>query len=123
MTRPGVPKGAGAAGRRLWKALQDEYEFEEHELVLLREAVRLTDTLTDLQAVIDEEGAVITDTRGERKTHPAVVEARQSRIALARVLAVLRLPSGEDGGDLRRPQRRSGARGTYQLHHRRLRSA
>ncbi len=103
--------------------MQDEYEFEEHELVLLREAVRLTDTLTDLQAVVAEEGAVITDTRGERKTHPAVVEARQSRIALARVLAVLRLPSGEDGEHLRRPQRRAGARGTYQLHHSRLRSA
>ena len=101
----------------------EQFELEEAELVLLREAVRLTDTLDDLHAVIAEEGAVITDTRGERRTHPAVVEARQSRIALARVLAVLRVPSGEEGENLRRPQRRSGARGTYQLHHRRLRSA
>ncbi|MDP9392299.1 MAG: hypothetical protein M3P89_13215 [Actinomycetota bacterium] len=44
-----------------------------------------------------------------------MVEARQQRIALARILAALRLPAGEEseaGGD-RAPQRRMGMRGVY----------
>jgi hypothetical protein len=40
-----------------------------------------------------------------------LVEARQQRIALARLLAALRLPSGEEGEQDRRPQRRMGVRG------------
>ncbi|MDQ3452051.1 MAG: hypothetical protein M3493_05025 [Actinomycetota bacterium] len=38
------------------------------------------------------------------------MEARQQRIALARLLAALRLPAGEVE---QRPQRRVGVRGTY----------
>src|SRR3546814_1101361 len=50
------------------------------------------------------------------KAHPGVVEMRQQRIALARLLAALRLPAGEEGAlgtPARRPQRRGGARGVY----------
>jgi len=49
------------------------------------------------------------------KAHPAAVEARQQRIALARILASLRLPSGDEGDRKAgaRPSRRVGVRGTY----------
>ena len=46
----------------------------------------------------------------------ATVEARQQRIAFARLSAALRLPAGDDADQqkgARRPQRRSGARGVY----------
>ncbi len=117
MTAPAPPKGAGAEGRRLWRAVVTNFELEEHERVLLREAVRLVDLLVGLQAAIDREGSVIAGPKGDVRVHPAVVEARQSRLALARVLAVLRLPEGEETEAMRRPQRRAGARGVYQLHH------
>ena len=51
-----------------------------------------------------------------QRVHPAIVEARQLRIALARLSASLRLPAGEEGDEpqhLRRPQRRGAARGVY----------
>ncbi|HLM07095.1 MAG TPA: hypothetical protein VK402_18085 [Blastococcus sp.] len=41
------------------------------------------------------------------------MEARQQRIALARLLAALRLPAGEEEAGDRRPQRRMGVRGVY----------
>jgi hypothetical protein len=49
------------------------------------------------------------------KPHPAVVEARQSKIALARLTAALRLPAGDETDQAagRRPQRRVGMRGVY----------
>ncbi|MEO6471989.1 MAG: hypothetical protein ABIO14_09310 [Aeromicrobium sp.] len=104
----------GTAGKRLWKSVADEYELEEHESCLLVQAVRTVDALEKLDAQVRRDGPVVSGPQGER-AHPALVEARQQRIALARLFAVLRLPSGDEG-DLKpgsRPQRRSGVRGTY----------
>ncbi len=104
--------GTGLAGRRLWRAVVELYELEAHELLLLREAARTADLLDELEKRIKTEGAVIESPQGE-KAHPAAVEARQQRIALARLLGALRLPAGEEEAGDRRPQRRTGVRGTY----------
>lgn len=116
MTLPAPPKGTKAEGRRLWRAVVTAYDLEDHERVLLREAVRLVDVLDELAAAVDRDGLVISTRNGEQRVHPAAIEARQSRIALARVLAVLRLPEGEDA-EAKRPQRRAGARGVYNVRH------
>lgn len=114
MTAPDPPDGAKAGGSALWTDVLGKYELEEHELALLREAVRSVDLLDDLAAVVEAEGLMIAGPHGS-KVHPAMVEARQLRIALARVLAALRLPAGEEDDPAagRRPQRRSGVRGVY----------
>lgn len=88
-----------------------EYVLEEHELALLREACRTADLLDQLDTVARQYGPLGAD----GKAHSAVVEARQQRICLARVLAALRLPAGDEGDQqkgARRPQRRS-VRGVY----------
>ena len=85
------PEGAGKAGTALWRAVVAEYELEEHELLLLREAVRTVDVLDDLTAQVAADGSVVDSPQGS-KAHPALVEVRQQRIALACVLAALRLP-------------------------------
>ncbi len=104
------PKGAGPAGRALWRDILGKYELEQHEQALLREAVRTVDDLDGLAAVVAAEGMTV----GTR-VHPALVESRQLRIALARLLGALRLPAGDevDQAPGRRPQRRAGARGVY----------
>jgi hypothetical protein len=107
--------GFGPSGDRLWSKLTAEFEFEEHELALLREACRTVDLLDDLAAVVAADGAIIAAKDGPR-AHPAVVESRQLKIALARILAALRLPDGEAGDESQgRRQRRVGARGVYRL--------
>lgn len=113
MAVPKPPKGTKAGGRRLWSDVLGGYEFDEHEMALLVEAARTVDLLDELQTIIEAEGAVIDSPQG-RKAHPAAVEARQQRITLARLLAALRLPSGDEQ-DAPRPQRRSGVRGIYGL--------
>ncbi len=112
MNNPRSPKGAGEAGVALWDAVLEEYELEQHELLLLREAVRTVDTLDVLEARVAADGPLLGSSQGER-AHPALVEARQQRIALARLLAALRLPAGEEESGDRRPQRRVGVRGVY----------
>jgi hypothetical protein len=107
---PPVPKGTGPGGAKLWRETLSRYCFEEHELRMLREAVRTTDELDALAAVVAAEGVTI-----GAKVHPALIEARQLRLVLARLIAALRIPNEDDdhstGG--RRPQRRGGPRGIY----------
>lgn len=104
------PAGTRAAGRRLWESITGEFELDEHELALLREAVRTVDVLDQLDATVRRDGLMVNSPQGDR-VHPAVVEARQQKIALARILAALRMPAGDEGDA--RPQRRSGVRGVY----------
>jgi hypothetical protein len=100
----------------LWRDVLGKYELEEHELALLREAVRTVDQLDALSALVDREGLVVEGPHGS-KAHPAVTAAQSLRICLARILAALRLPAGDQGDAsvARRPQRRTGVRGVYQL--------
>jgi hypothetical protein len=106
------PKGTGNGGRKLWRAVLSKYQLEQHEVALLREAVRTVDDLDALAEVVAAEGVTL----GSR-VHPALVEARQLRISLARLVGALRLPAGDEDDQAagRRPQRRGGARGVYSL--------
>jgi hypothetical protein len=75
--------------------------------------LRTVDVLDELEARVAADGVMLSSSQGDR-AHPALVEARQQRITLARLQAALRLPAGEEeGGEQRRPQRRSGVRGVY----------
>lgn len=110
----GVPTGLRAAGRRLYASVSDHYDLDEHESALLLEASRTADQLAVLDAAVRRDGVLVDSPQGQR-AHPALVEARGQRIVLARLLAALRLPAGAEGDQQAsaRPQRRSGARGTY----------
>lgn len=109
-----TPAGLQAPGERLWSSVLDVYELDEHESTLLLEACRTVDALEELDASVREDGPLVSSPQGT-KANPALVEARQQRIALARLLAALRLPSGDEGDHQAgaRPQRRVGVRGTY----------
>ena len=108
---PPPPDGAGPAGRALWRAVIAAYELEEHEAVLLKEAVRTTDQLDQLAELVERDGPVVASSQGPR-AHPALVEGRQQRLLLARLLRSLRLPTGEqeDPAVEPRPRRRGGPR-------------
>jgi hypothetical protein len=113
---PEPPAGTGPSGLALWQEVLDRYELEQHELALLVEMVRTVDTLDRLASVVARDGVMVPVLPAGEKVHPALTEARQLRLALARLSASLRLPAGEEGDQakhLRRPQRRGGARGTY----------
>lgn len=105
---PSPPAGLRKAGRTLWTAVMTDFELAEHESVVLREACRTADSLDALQALLESEGLMSETSQGPR-VHPALVELRQQRIALARLFAALHVPAGEVQG---RIQHR-GARGVY----------
>ena len=113
MIAPKTPPGLNAAGRRLWRDALADYEFDTHEELLLLQACRCADRLDRLAVEAEGNPVTVVNAKGDQVPHPALTESRQQSITLARLLAALRLPAGEDGGVLSRPQRRGGARGVY----------
>lgn len=100
-----------SAGQRLSRALKATYELNTHELVLLEEAAHTLDLCIALQAALDEDGPLM-PTRAGVRAHPAAVELRQQRITLARLLAALRVPEGDEEASATRQSRR-GPRGVH----------
>jgi hypothetical protein len=78
----------GNSGRALWDSVNADYELNAFEQRQLLEVARCADTLDGLDADIRENGVM-----REAKPNPAVVEARQMRIAFARLCAALALPN------------------------------
>jgi hypothetical protein len=103
-----APRGLGPAGRKLWHSVIDVFELDEYESSLLLQAARTSDLLEDLQAAIDRDGAMVRTHDGDWKPNPAAIEIRLQRLALARLVVTLRVPSEDEA-----PRRGSAARGVY----------
>lgn len=102
-----APRGLKAAGKALWAKCIEDFELANHEQALLEEACRVRDRIVELDAAVKADGLMIPSSQGSR-LHPAVTEARQQRLTLARLLASLQIPGLDD--DL--PAAR-GVRGVY----------
>jgi hypothetical protein len=96
----------------LWSSILADFTLAAHELTLLLEAARTLDAVQRLEAIVAAEGVLHESPQGVR-AHPALVEARQQRLVLARLLAALRIPADADGKGEGRTQRRVGVRGVY----------
>ncbi len=101
MTAPHrAPDDLGDAGRELWQSIVDDLgadlELEPRELAILAAAGRQADVVARLEQIADADGETVPAPGGTVKLHPAVSEARQGRVALARLLGELKLPSGVD---------------------------
>lgn len=109
-----APAGLGGAGRALWARMTGRFVFEPGELVVLEAAARQADANAAVEELLATEGLVATGSQGQRRLAGAVAEARQGRLALARLLGQLALPSEEDSRPLteagRRAQKAANAR-------------
>ena len=84
--------------------------MDVHEQLLLEQACRTADHLERLAEEAAGQPTTMTNQKGDKIANPSLVEFRQQSLALSRLLASLRLPSGEEDG---RPQRRGASRGSY----------
>lgn len=109
MATPKSPPGLKSGGRRLWRSVLADFELGEHEEAVLLEACRTVDALQALEDLVAAEGVTNVSPQGVR-AHPALVEARQQRLALAKLIASLRIPLDDHQETGRLPQRRSGVR-------------
>jgi hypothetical protein len=112
ISTPGPNDDDLSAGQRLYDSVLAAFHLDEHELTLLRQAARTVDLVEDLQSVIDSDGPMVATASGEMRVNPAVIELRQQRIVLARLIVALRVPLGDQEQAVGRTQRR-GTRGVY----------
>ncbi|MBN9128497.1 MAG: terminase [Paenarthrobacter ureafaciens] len=110
--KPRPPRGLKEPGRAFWRSVVDDFVPDERELATLLQVCRTLDMLEDLQDLVDREGLM--DSTGKRP-HPAVMELRLQRIAFARLMTALRIPTQEDEKSKGRTQRRGGPRGVYPI--------
>jgi hypothetical protein len=103
------PAGLLTAGKSLWKSVVDEYELDTHESLLLLQACRTADRLDSMATELATSPLTLTNFKGDEVAHPLLTESRQQSLTLSRLLASLRLPSGDEA----RPQRRGASRGAY----------
>lgn len=92
MNEPRIPVGLRAPGKKLWESSTAEFELAQHELAPLEEACRTRDYIRDLDKAVRADGIMIPSSQGSR-LHPAISEARQQRLALARMLVTLQIPA------------------------------
>lgn len=109
-SRPPSDLSPRGRGRELWRVVTGALELDGRDLAMLHESARLLDRLDGLEAEIKRRGLTTPDGR----VQPCVIEARQQAITLARVLAAMRLPEDLSNPSVR-PQRRTGARGFYDV--------
>ena len=115
MNASSAPAGLAASGRRLWDSVASGYELDVHEEILLLEACRCADRLDRLAVEVAAHPVVGVNAKGDPVVHPAQAESRAQALVLSRLLASLRLPSGDAETEATRPQRRGASRGSYGL--------
>src|SRR6266702_4929511 len=96
MSLPKPPQGAGPAGRRLWRAVQQDFEVSGADEEILRQAVTIADEIEALRPMITL-GPFIKDKDGQPKPNPASVQHRHLSIVLARLLAAIQVVGQQTG--------------------------
>ena len=91
-----APRGLGNRGRALWRSIEgglpEGWELDERERAILTLAARQADDLARLETAIRKGGAMVLGSAGQPVVNPAIVEARQGRLAVGRLLGQLGLP-------------------------------
>lgn len=96
MTSQRQPAGLGKAGRALWRSITGEWELDPRELALLSAACRQSDDVAALEAALATDGLVTLGSAGQPRMNAVITELRQSRMAVAKLLVDLRLPSEDE---------------------------
>jgi hypothetical protein len=82
-------------GQEFYDHCISEYDLTETEKALLLECCRTLDDLEALAEVLERDGVTVKGSTGQTRTHPALGEIRQHRLALGKLLSLLELPDPE----------------------------
>lgn len=81
MTAKRAPAHLSTPAKRLFAAVHELYELEQHDDAILVKALEAWDRAEQARELVQVDGLVILTRLGERKAHPAVAIERDSRAA------------------------------------------
>jgi len=102
---PEPPENLSGPPAALWREVVAEFDLESHQFHLLAAACDAYSRMLEARDLVDEQGPVVTDSRGGVKAHPAVAIERDCRLGFARLMRELALDVPVPDS---RPQRRGG---------------
>jgi hypothetical protein len=107
-----APAGLGAAGRRLWRDVLAVYELAPGEMEMLRQAARVADVITRLDAELAQApGLTTVGSTGQPRSHPLLDSLAAQRRVLAECIRSMALPfPDEERGRRRVPAAAESAR-------------
>jgi len=92
MSNKRAPKHLSAEAQRWWRKLYQEYDIDDRGgLLLLMTAMEAFDSMRDAQRIIADEGRMIEDRFGQRKSHPMCTVEKDSRSQMLESLKALNL--------------------------------
>jgi len=98
VTSERAPAGLKARGRRLWRAVTEEFELSLSERELLTEACRCLDRCEALETTTRGASLTVAGSRGQIVAHPLAAELRSERLLMAKLLSQLGLPDSDEAG-------------------------
>lgn len=78
-----------------WRFIAADFDLSDGEAELLTEAAWTLTEIDALRVALERDGVMVAGSMGQQRVNPAVGEIRQHRLALARLLKALDLPSEE----------------------------
>jgi hypothetical protein len=101
---PNAPDTFAAAGRRFWREVHAQYELSPAETETLRQACRVLDVLTRLDAELHNAELVVAGSVGQLRANPLLAASAEQRRTLEGLLRSMALPMpGEVEGRVRSP--------------------
>lgn len=85
------PAHLSAEAKEWWQRLTEQYEFEDHSLLILASALEAFDRMRQAQKLIKRDGITFIDRFGQRRQHPATLVERDAKGVLLRHLKALGL--------------------------------
>lgn len=98
---PPAPRGLGAAGKALHRAVYayltvENLELDPVETHALQAACHQADVVASMDEAMAGEPLTVRGSQGQQVAHPLLVEARQGRAEVARLLARLKISTNPD---------------------------
>lgn len=114
-SEPVEPPGMSVRAKAFWGRVVAEYDLADDEVELLAEAVHTMTEIDDLRARLEVDGLTVLGSTGQTRVHPAVNEIRQHRMALARLLKAVDLPSEDEEESWATKNARAAARSRWDM--------
>ena len=92
---PQAPSHLTPASKRWWHSVVAEYRLEPHAIRLLTLAAEAWDRCAEARRLVKRDGLVVDGREGGMRPNPAVAIERDSRLAVAKLVAQLGLDIDE----------------------------
>lgn len=99
---PRRPYRLGEAGTALWDSIIPDYELRPDEVRILSDSCREADIIDRLEDELVDADLMVKGSMGQLTASPLVSELRMHRVALAGLLAKLKIPDSPAGAARKR---------------------